>query len=113
MQGEAVFDFEGTGPEVLTSCNTPKAVTMSAIIYCLRCLVGRDIPLNQGCLAPIQIKIPEGSILAPCVTAPVVGGNVQTSQRLCDVILRAFNVVAASQGERQSYLHEQLLRQVA
>uniref|UniRef100_F1KRH0 5-oxoprolinase n=1 Tax=Ascaris suum TaxID=6253 RepID=F1KRH0_ASCSU len=97
-KGEAKFDFEGTGPEVYSSCNAPPAVTMAAVIYCLRCLVGSEIPLNQGCLAPISIKIPQGTILSPHETAAVVGGNVLTSQRLCDVIFLAFNAVAASQG---------------
>lgn len=96
--GTAVFDFDGTGVEVYGNCNAPKAVTYSAIIYCLRCMVGHDIPLNQGCLAPITIKIPDGSILAPCEDAAVVGGNVLTSQRVTDVIFKAFQVCAASQG---------------
>ncbi|EYB84643.1 hypothetical protein Y032_0313g2205 [Ancylostoma ceylanicum] len=97
-KGEALFDFTGTGMEVVSSCNCPRAVTMSAIIYCLRCLVAKDIPLNSGCLAPISISIPEGTLLSPSETAAVVGGNVLTSQRLCDVILGAFEAVAASQG---------------
>ncbi|WKY04054.1 hypothetical protein Q1695_005210 [Nippostrongylus brasiliensis] len=98
VSGEAMFDFAGTGMEVFSSCNCPRAVTMSAIIYCLRCLVGKDIPLNSGCLNPITISIPEGTILSPSESAAVVGGNVLTSQRLCDVILGAFEAVAASQG---------------
>ncbi|XGW29904.1 hypothetical protein V3C99_009167 [Haemonchus contortus] len=97
-KGEALFDFAGTGMEVISSCNCPKAVTMSAIIYCLRCLVGKDIPLNSGCLNPITISIPEGTLLSPSERAAVVGGNVLTSQRLCDVIFGAFEAVAASQG---------------
>jgi len=79
--GSAVFDFEGTGAEVFANTNAPRAVTFSAVIYCLRCFVGRDIPLNQGCLAPITICIPEGSLLHPSCGAAVVGGNVLTSQR--------------------------------
>lgn len=95
---EAVFDFTGTGPEVYGNTNAPKAITYSAIIYCLRALVGQDIPLNQGCLAPIKIIIPEGSLLSPGEGAAVVGGNVLTSQRLVDVVLLAFGACAASQG---------------
>ncbi|XP_076333273.1 5-oxoprolinase [Tachypleus tridentatus] len=97
-KGTAVFDFSGTGYEVYGNCNTPTAVTLSAIIYCLRCLVGHDVPLNQGCLAPVKVVIPEGSILGPCKDAAVVGGNVLTSQRIVDVVLKAFGVCAASQG---------------
>jgi N-methylhydantoinase B/oxoprolinase/acetone carboxylase alpha subunit len=55
IQGEAIFDFTGTGYEVYGSCNAPPAVTMAAVIYCLRCLVGHEIPLNQGCLTPIKV----------------------------------------------------------
>eukprot|EP00117_Sycon_ciliatum_P007634 scpid23060/ scgid10654/ 5-oxoprolinase; 5-oxo-L-prolinase; Pyroglutamase len=96
--GSAVFDFSGTGPQVYGNCNAPRAVVLSAVIYCLRCMVGYDVPLNQGCLAPIQVIIPRGTILSADDTAAVVGGNVLTSQRLVDVIFRAFQACAASQG---------------
>ncbi|RPA79651.1 5-oxoprolinase [Ascobolus immersus RN42] len=98
-KGEAVFDFEGTGPEMYGNMNAPEAVTYSAIIYCLRCLISEEIPLNQGCLKPIHVKIPKGSFLSPSPGAAVVGGNVLTSQRVTDVILNAFQVCAASQGD--------------
>ncbi|KAF9354038.1 hypothetical protein BGX26_008191 [Mortierella sp. AD094] len=96
--GSAVFDFEGTSEEVYGNCNAPASVTHSAIIYCLRCMVAMDIPLNQGCLTPVTIKIPEKSMLSPSETAAVVGGNVLVSQRLVDVILKAFQACGASQG---------------
>ena len=98
-KGEAIFDFSGTGPEVYGNTNTPPAVTYSAIIYCLRCLISEDIPLNQGCLKPITVKIPPQSFLSPSDQAAVVGGNVLTSQRVTDVILRCFQACAASQGD--------------
>ncbi|XP_035981040.1 5-oxoprolinase isoform X1 [Fundulus heteroclitus] len=97
-EGSAVFDFTGTGTEVWGNCNAPRAITLSALIYCLRCMVGQDIPLNQGCLAPIKVIIPPGSVLQPSQNAAVVGGNVLTSQRVVDVIFRAFEVCSASQG---------------
>lgn len=96
--GSAVFDFSGTGPEVLGGWNAPIAITHSAIIYCLRCMINAEIPLNQGCLAPIDIQVPSPSILSPTKTAAVVGGNVVTSQRITDVVLKAFRACAASQG---------------
>ncbi|KAI9167617.1 HyuA, N-methylhydantoinase A/acetone carboxylase, beta subunit [Paramyrothecium foliicola] len=96
--GEAVFDFEGTGEEIYGNLNAPEAITHSAIIYCLRCLISEDIPLNQGCLQPIHVKLPEKSLLSPSSDAAVVGGNVLTSQRITDVILKAFEACAASQG---------------
>lgn len=77
------------------SANSPP----SAIIYCLRCLISEDIPLNQGCLKPIRVKIPPNSLLSPSDHAAVVGGNVLTSQRVTDVIFKAFQACAASQGD--------------
>ena len=97
--GSAVFDFNGTGPEVCANHNCPTSVAYSAIIYALRCMVSEDIPLNQGCLAPIDVRIPQGSLLNPSDTAAVVGGNVLTSQRITDVVFRAFEAAAASQGD--------------
>lgn len=97
-KGEASFDFSGTSPEVYGNWNAPEAVTAAAVIYCLRCLVDVDIPLNQGCLAPVKIHIPPGSFLSPSDKAAVVGGNVLTSQRVTDVVLTAFQACACSQG---------------
>lgn len=90
--GSADFDFSGTGPEVYGNNNAPKSVCLSAIIYCLRCLINDDIPLNQGCLSSINVINPEGSVLNPSVSAAVYAGNTQTSQRVVDVILKAFEV---------------------
>ena len=97
-KGTADFDFTGTGCQVFSNLNTPKAVVKSAVLYCLRCLVDTDIPLNQGCLNPVTLKIPKNSILSPSPEAAVVGGNVLTSQRITDVIFKAFEACAASQG---------------
>ncbi|PSR80488.1 Hydantoinase B/oxoprolinase-domain-containing protein [Coniella lustricola] len=96
--GSATFDFTGTGPQVLGNTNAPLAITHSAIIYCLRSLVNSSIPLNQGCLNPIDIVVPPNTILNPAKGLGVVGGNVLTSQRVTDVVLRAFRACAASQG---------------
>lgn len=97
-KGEAFFDFSGTSTEVYGNWNAPEAVTAAAVIYCVRCLVNVDIPLNQGCLAPVKIYIPPGSFLSPSDKAAVVGGNVLTSQRVTDVVLTAFQACACSQG---------------
>jgi 5-oxoprolinase (ATP-hydrolysing) len=97
-EGAAVFDFDGTGPEVRGNINAPEAITHSAIIYALRCMIKSDIPLNQGCLSPIDIRIPKPSILSPTGDSAVVGGNVTTSQRVTDVVLKALHACAASQG---------------
>lgn len=79
VKGKAVFDFTGTDPEMFGNCNAPRSITQSAIIYSLRCLVVADIPLNQGCLRPIDIIVPPGCFLNPSGKAAVVGGNVLTS----------------------------------
>ncbi|KIV78692.1 hypothetical protein PV11_06315 [Exophiala sideris] len=97
--GSADFDFTGTGRETFNCLNAPPAITHSAIIYCLRVLINVDIPLNQGCLEPIKVIIPEGSLLSPSGYAAVCAGNPTTSQRITDVILGAFGAVAASQGD--------------
>jgi 5-oxoprolinase (ATP-hydrolysing) len=96
-KGEGIFDFTGTGYQVYGNINAPESVTYSAVIYVLRSMIEDEIPLNQGCLKPITIKIPKGSFLSPSDGAAVVGGNVLTSQRVTDVLLRAFQACAASQ----------------
>ncbi|MBT3923987.1 MAG: 5-oxoprolinase [Nitrospina sp.] len=96
--GSACFDFTGSSNEQPNNLNTPRAVTLSAILYCLRCLIDSDIPLNQGCLQPVEVLIPSNSLLAPSDNAAVAAGNVLTSQRITDVIFKAFNACAASQG---------------
>lgn len=93
------FDFTGTTPQVYGNLNAPEAITFSATLYVLRCLVNEEIPLNQGCLDPVDIIIPVGSVLSPRQGAAVVGGNVMTSQRVTDVILKALGVQADSQGD--------------
>lgn len=96
--GSAVLDFTGTGAQVLGNWNAPEAITHSAVLYALRCMVGNDIPLNHGCIKPIQLVIPPSSLLSPHRDAAVCAGNVLTSQRIVDVIFKAFGTCAASQG---------------
>lgn len=100
---EYLFDFDGTSPQVYGNINAPEAITNSAILYCLRCLVGEDIPLNQGCLKPITVKIPKGSVLSPINGIAVVGGNVLTSQRVTDVVFKTFRIMADSQGDCNNF----------
>jgi 5-oxoprolinase (ATP-hydrolysing) len=96
--GSAVFDFTETSSQVMENFNAPKAVTFSAILYCLRCLIQEEVPLNEGFLIPIKILMRQGSILNPKDGAAVCGGNVLTSQRITDVILKSFKASAGSQG---------------
>ncbi|MDE1173430.1 MAG: hydantoinase B/oxoprolinase family protein [Parvibaculaceae bacterium] len=94
----AVIDFTGTSPTLATNLNAPSAVCRAAVLYVFRCLVGDEIPLNEGCLKPITIVIPEGSMLAPRYPAAVVGGNVETSQWVTDALFGALGVMASAQG---------------
>ncbi|HEU4429016.1 MAG TPA: hydantoinase B/oxoprolinase family protein, partial [Myxococcota bacterium] len=96
--GRGELDFSGTGPAQRGNTNAPRAVVEAAAIYALRCLVAERIPLNGGCLAPVAIHVPPGSLLDPPPGSAVVSGNVETSQRLVDVLLGAMGVAAASQG---------------
>ncbi|KAK1999727.1 hydantoinase B/oxoprolinase [Colletotrichum falcatum] len=96
--GGAVFDFSGTGPEAYGNWNAPIAICNSSIIFALRCMVDADIPLNQGAIRPVEVRVPKASLLRPTEHAAVCAGNVLTSQRVVDVIFRAFGAVAASQG---------------
>ncbi len=96
--GSMEIDFEGTDRAVDDNLNTPKAVTVAAVLYVLRVLVGKPIPLNSGCLRPVVIRIPEGSLLAPEPWRAVAAGNVETSQRIVDVLFGALGLAAASQG---------------
>jgi 5-oxoprolinase (ATP-hydrolysing) len=97
-EGSATFDFTGTTGEIYGNLNAPRAITFSAIIYVLRSLVNEDIPLNQGCLTPIKVILEDGTFLSPSAGAATVGGNTDTSQRVTDLVLQAFQAAAASQG---------------
>ncbi len=92
------IDFAGTGPASNGNLNAPSSVVRAAVIYVLRSLVAERIPLNGGCLIPVEVSIPPGSILDPPAGSAVVGGNVETSQRVVDVLLGALGRAAASQG---------------
>jgi 5-oxoprolinase (ATP-hydrolysing) len=99
IDGERMgIDFAGTGSAHPGNLNAPRAVVHAAVIYVLRALVAERIPLNGGCLDPVTIVIPQGSLLDPPPGAAVVGGNVETSQRIVDVLLGALGRAAASQG---------------
>ncbi|KAF4815179.1 hypotheticall protein [Colletotrichum siamense] len=100
--GSAVYDFEGSGPQMWGNYNCPISICHSAIIYTVRCLVDVDIPLNEGCLAPVEIRVPPGSVLNPGPRAAICGSTL-ASQRVIDVILRAFGRCAASQGCANSF----------
>ncbi|PYH93099.1 5-oxoprolinase [Aspergillus ellipticus CBS 707.79] len=96
--GSAIFDFTGTGPQVYGNWNAPIAICYSSIIFALRCMVDSDIPLNHGCIKPVEVIMPSSCLLNPNPTAAVCAGNVLTSQRIVDVIFKTLGTCAASQG---------------
>jgi 5-oxoprolinase (ATP-hydrolysing) len=106
---EATIDFTGTGPVVPANLNANPAITTAAVMYVLRAMLAEDIPLNQGVLAPVKLVIPSGLLNPTEQPRPedcpaVVGGNVETSQRLVDVLLGALGLAAASQGTMNNLL---------
>ncbi len=94
----ATIDFSGTSPQLGDNFNAPSSVARAAVLYVFRTLVGQDIPMNDGCLKPLRILIPAGSMLSPSYPAAVVAGNVETSQCVTDALYGALGVMAAAQG---------------
>lgn len=99
----ATVDFTGTSPQQPDNFNAPRSVTRAAVLYAFRCLVGDDIPLNDGCLRPVMIVIPEGCMLSPDRTAAVVAGNVETSQVVTDALFGALGACSGSQGTMNNF----------
>ncbi|SMF93525.1 5-oxoprolinase (ATP-hydrolysing) [Methylomagnum ishizawai] len=99
----ARIDFTGTSPQQPDNLNAPAAVCQAAVLYVFRTLVREEIPLNAGCLRPLEIIIPAGSLLNPRPPAAVAAGNVETSQQICDALYGALGVLAASQGGMNNF----------
>jgi 5-oxoprolinase (ATP-hydrolysing) len=99
----AKIDFTGTSPQQPNNFNAPSAVCKAAVLYVFRTLVDDEIPMNAGCLKPLEIVIPEGSMLSPRYPAAVVAGNVETSQSMTDALYGALGVLAASQGTMNNF----------
>ncbi|BAY96430.1 hydantoinase B/oxoprolinase [Tolypothrix tenuis PCC 7101] len=99
----ATIDFTGTSAQLDSNFNAPQAVTQAAVLYVFRTLVKDSIPLNAGCLKPLEIIIPEGCMLNPTYPAAVVAGNVETSQTIVDALYSALGVMAASQGTMNNF----------
>ncbi len=98
-----VFNFDGTSPQRPECLNAPPAVTKAAVLYVLRCLLQDDIPLNEGCLNAVEVRIPDGCLLKPSQGAAVAGGNVETSQLVVDALFMALGVLANSQGTMNNF----------
>jgi 5-oxoprolinase (ATP-hydrolysing) len=98
-----VVDFTGTSAQLTDNFNAPAAVCRAAVLYVFRTLVDEPIPMNEGCLKPIEIVIPEGCMLNPRHPAAVVAGNVETSQCITDALYGALGVLAAAQGTMNNF----------
>ncbi|MBE9008605.1 hydantoinase B/oxoprolinase family protein [Pseudanabaenaceae cyanobacterium LEGE 13415] len=99
----ARIDFTGTSPQQSTNLNAPLAICKAVVLYVFRTLVNDDIPLNAGCLKPLEIIVPEGCLLNPRSPAAVVAGNVETSQAIANSLYGALGVMAASQGTMNNF----------
>ncbi len=99
----ATIDFTGTSAQLPNNFNAPSAVCMAAVLYVFRTLVETDIPLNAGCLKPLQVIIPQGSMLNPVYPASVVSGNVETSTCITNALYGALGVMAAAQGTMNNF----------
>ena len=109
QQDRAVIDFAGSAEVQSNNLNANLAIVTAAVMYCLRCLIDEPIPLNQGVLGPVELRVPVGILNPPPGPDPahcpaVAGGNVETSQRIVDVLLGAFGAAAASQGTMNNLL---------
>ncbi len=100
----AVIDFSGTSPQHRGNYNAPQAVTRAVVLYVFRTLVGKAIPLNEGCLKPLTIIVPEGTLLNPVAPAAVIAGNTEVSQSACNALYGALGVVAAAQGTMNNFI---------
>jgi 5-oxoprolinase (ATP-hydrolysing) len=107
----AAIDFTGTGAQAEGNFNSPPAVTRAAVLYVFRCLVGDDIPLNDGCLKPLRLTVPDGSFLAPHPGAAVVAGNTEVSQATCNALFGALGSVACAQATMNNFIFGDANRQ--
>jgi len=101
---QAVIDFTGTSAEREGNFNAPPAIARAAVLYVFRCLVGDDLPLNDGCMKPLRIITPPGSFLCPTPGRAVVAGNTEVSQAICNALLGALGVVASAQATMNNFL---------
>ncbi|MBB6252910.1 hydantoinase B/oxoprolinase family protein [Nitrospirillum iridis] len=100
---QAVVDFTGTSAQLETNFNAPLSVCRAAVLYVFRTLVDDEIPMNEGCLKPIVLKVPAGCLLNPAYPAAVVAGNVETSQVVVDALYGALGVMAGAQGTMNNF----------
>ncbi|WP_424967516.1 hydantoinase B/oxoprolinase family protein [Dinoroseobacter sp. S375] len=101
----AVIDFTGTSGQSPLNYNAPRAICAAVVLYVFRTLVGSDIPMNEGCLKPLKLIVPEGSMINPRAPAAVISGNTEVSQAIADALYGALGVVAGSQGTMNNFVY--------
>ncbi|MCH2069657.1 MAG: hydantoinase B/oxoprolinase family protein [Shimia sp.] len=101
----ATIDFTGTSPQSPLNYNAPMAICRAVVLYVFRTLVGRDIPMNEGCLKPLTLIVPEGSMINPKAPAAVISGNTEVSQSIADTLYGALGVIAGSQGTMNNFVY--------
>jgi 5-oxoprolinase (ATP-hydrolysing) len=100
----ATVDFTGTSAQHSGNFNAPLSISRAVVLYVFRCLVGKNIPLNEGCLRPVDIIVPQGSMLNPRAPAAVIAGNTEVSQAACNALFGALGVIAGSQGTMNNFV---------
>lgn len=104
-EGRAKIDFTGTSPQDAGNYNAPLSICRAVVLYVFRCLVGAPIPMNEGCLAPLEIVVPEGSFLNPRPPAAVIAGNTEVSQSIAEALFGALGVLGGSQGTMNNFVY--------
>lgn len=102
---EATIDFTGTSDQIVGNYNAPIAICKAAVLYVFRTLVGDDIPLNEGCMKPLKIIVPERSMINPQYPAAVIAGNTEVSQAITDALYGALGILASSQGTMNNFVY--------
>ncbi len=101
----AVVDFDGTSPQDRFNYNAPLSICRAVVLYVFRTLVGADIPMNEGCLKPIEVRVPKGTMINPEYPAAVISGNTEVSQAIADTLYGALGVIAGSQGTMNNFVY--------
>lgn len=102
---EAVIDFTGTSKQDAYNYNAPRAICDAVVLYVFRTLVGANIPMNEGCLKPLKVIVPSGSMINPNAPAAVISGNTEVSQAIADTLYGALGVIAGSQGTMNNFVY--------
>ena len=101
----AVVDFDGTSPQDELNYNAPLSICRAVVLYVFRTLVGSDIPMNEGCMKPLEVRVPKGSMINPEYPAAVISGNTEVSQAIADTLYGALGVIAGSQGTMNNFVY--------